>query len=221
MSPREYLQSICPLPLTLVWHQNLRSYLSFRKEKKGIYLRLHQLFERADRPVLDALIAYICQSDKAARAIVRKEAHDYFSRCRSPSAPLDTRGEVFDLQVLYDRLKGQFFDSSFDAAIGWSRAPARKRYRHITLGTYDRHRHRILIHPFLDRKGVPEYFIEFIVYHEMLHAVVPTHIDLAGRCRSHTRPFRLREQAFPHYRAAKEWEKQSLTFFKGNCDGRS
>lgn len=221
MTPQEYLQSICPHPLTLIWNQNLRSYLSFRKDKKGILLRIHRLFEKADRSILDALIVYICHDDKAARAVVRKHAHEYYSCATIRQAPLETRGKVYDLQVFYDRVKTQFFPPSFDAVIGWSRAPQRKKYRHITFGTYDRHRHRILIHPLLDQAGVPEYFIEFVVYHEMLHAVVPAQIDTAGRCRSHSRQFRLREQMFPFYVEAKKWERQSLTFFKGKANGRS
>lgn len=221
MTSQEYLESICPCPLTLIWNQNLRSYLSFRKERSKITLRVHRLFEKADHSILDALMSYVCHNNKEAKSLMRRYVHEYFANTTLPRIPLLTRGKVYDLQVFYDRIKKQFFSPSFDAVIGWSRAPKRKKYRHITFGTYDRHRRRILIHPLLDQIGVPEYFIEFVVYHEMLHAEVPAQIDTAGRCRSHTKQFRLREQLFPFYLEAKKWEKQSLMFFKGKANGRS
>ena len=122
--------------------------------------------------------------------------------------------KVYDLQSIYDKIKGEFFPPDYEAAIRWGRAPGRGRYRHITFGTYDLRKNLVRIHPWLDDEKVPLYFIEFVVYHEMLHAVCPPQIDGRGCCRFHTAEFRRREKLFPQFDLAKEWEKGSLLYFK-------
>ena len=39
----------------------------------------------------------------------------------------------------------------------------------------------IRIHPLLDRAFVPTWFLEYVVFHEMLHAMVPDRYDEQGR----------------------------------------
>ena len=214
MTPAEYLQSASSLPVVVSWHNNKRSYLSFRKEKKGIFIRLHRLFEAASPEVCCALAQYILERDKSAKPLLRKVVHSYFSSHRIPADRLTTEGQAYDLRPIYEAIKAEFFSPDYDAAIGWGRGGKRGKFRHMTFGTYDRHRHQILIHPLLDDQAVPEYFLSFIVYHEMLHAVCSPEIDARGYSRCHTREFRQKESLFPHYAAAKEWEKRSLLFFK-------
>lgn len=214
MKADQYLKSLSPIPLMISWHENKSSYLFIRKERRAIFVRLHRLFERASIPVLDALIRYILKNDQKAKPILRKTVYAYFSNQRIPSDVLITKGRVYDLQVTYEKLKKQFFMPDYDAAIGWSKVISKTRFRHITFGSYDRYRHQIRIHPFLDDSAVPPYFLEFIIYHEMLHAVCEPQIDALGHSRSHTREFRQKEKLFPQYREAKEWEKNSLIFFK-------
>jgi len=221
MKAAEYLQSFSSVPLTIFWHENKRSYLSFRKERKGVYIRLHRLFEHMPAPVLDALARYILKSDKSAKPVLRRAVHHYFSNRRIASDSLISTGRFYDLKQIYERVKGTFFTPEYDAAIGWGRGSAKSRFRHITFGTYDRHRHQILIHPLLDDPSVPEYFLSFLVYHEMLHAVCQPQIDARGYTRCHTREFRQREKLFPQYDLAKEWEKNSLMFLKRKSHGRA
>lgn len=210
----QLIQSLCPLPLTLIWHENRRIYFSAQQKKKHLTLRLHRLFLDAPTPVLEALIQMALYKDPKSRMIVRKMAHLYFSRNRIAAKPLFSLGAVYDLQEIYDRLKQDHFEPGFDASIGWSPFARHSRFRSLTFGTYDRHLHQIRINPLLDDRGVPLYFLEFIVYHEMLHAVCASFIDNAGRCRVHTPEFREKEKRFPFYGAAKEWEKKSLNYFK-------
>ena len=220
MNAADHLQSLTPFPLEISWHENKSSYLSFRKERKRIQIRLHRLFERAPPDVLNALANSILKNDRSGRSFVRLWVRSYFSTHRIPSDPLIPLGRTYDLTSIYEKIKKEFFSPEYDAAIGWGRG-GKSRFRHITFGTYDRHRHQILIHPLLDDGEVPEYFLAFIVYHEMLHAVVSPQIDGRGYCRCHTREFRQKEKLFPQYVQAKEWEKQSLLFFKRRKYGRS
>jgi predicted metal-dependent hydrolase len=78
--------------------------------------------------------------------------------------------------------------------------------RRRTLGSYSSHTNIIRINPVLDKRSVPPYFIEFIIYHEMLHADLG--VETGENRRSvHTREFRRREKMFKKYAEALAWEK--------------
>jgi hypothetical protein len=74
---------------------------------------------------------------------------------------------------------------------------------------YDHKAREIRVHPALDRPDVPRFFVEYIVFHEMLHQLFPSDRH-TGRHVHHPRAFRDRERAFPRYEAALAWEKQHL-----------
>jgi SprT-like family protein len=208
------LYTLCPIPLTIVWHENKTTYFSARREKKRLTLRLHRLFYQAPTPVLEALVRIALKKDPEAYAIVKKMAYLFFHQNKAAPESLSFAGAAYDLKEIYDRLKKRYFAPEYDAAIGWSPRSRSGKFRFITFGTYDRHRHQIRINPLLDDPRVPLFFLEFIVYHEMLHAICLPEFDTAGRCRVHTREFREKEKQFPHYESAKEWEEKSLNYFK-------
>jgi hypothetical protein len=56
---------------------------------------------------------------------------------------------------------------------------------------------------------VPQSFVEFIVYHELLHHVIPP-ARVKGRYQIHSAAFRQREREFPAYAEAIVWRQQSL-----------
>ena len=210
----EILQSLCPFPLHLVWHENRRIFFSARKEKRRLCLRLHRLFIEAPTPVLEAVIQLALHNDAGSRSTVRQMAHLYFYQNRGASPPLDPAGSSYDLQEIYERMKNSYFSPDLKIDIGWSNRIRSSRYRSITFGTYDRFLNRIRIHPHLDDREVPLYVLEFVVYHEMLHAVCPPRFGPGGRCCIHTPEFKQKEKQFPDYHKVKEWEKKSLKFFK-------
>ena len=71
----------------------------------------------------------------------------------------------------------------------------------------------IVISRSLDEPEMPEFIVEYILYHEMLHSVVPDETNSAGRRCIHTAEFYRRERAFPRYRRARQWEDENLARF--------
>ena len=214
------LAALCPLPLRLAWHENRTSFFSCRKDRESLHLRLHRLFAKAPSPVLEAVIGYAVKGDAHAGRIVRQMAHLYFSKERIAPDSLVTKGRIFDLQEIQDRVGKRYFPH-LKVAIGWSTHRRSGAFKCMTFGSYDRHRNQIRINLLLDEKAVPLFFLEFIVYHEMLHAAIPARIDARGAIHSHTAEFRKREKEFAEYLEAKEWEKKSLEFFKRRPRGRA
>ncbi len=216
------LQEMAGCPIELVWHENHSSYLTVSKKRGILKLRVHRLFYDAPTPVLQALIKYAKVNDSESRAVIRQMAHLYFSNTICvEKKPLQSKGEVYDLQEIFNLLFELFPEEKpQDVSIGWSNRKSTGKSS-ITFGTFDKHCRRIRINSILDDSRVPQYFLEYIVYHEMLHAVCPSRMDTKGRCSVHTKEFREKEKLFPHYLLAREWEKKSLSFFKRRRHGRS
>ena len=81
--------------------------------------------------------------------------------------------------------------------------------RSIRLGTYTHDLELVRIHPALDRESVPRFFVEFVVFHELLHHVVPARRS-GGRIDYHPPEFRARERTHPDYARAIRWEAENL-----------
>lgn len=213
------LQELSPLPMKITWHENKTSYLSVRKSLGSLHLRLHRLFYNAPTPVLEAIVRFAVKRDREARGVIKQMAHLYFLGQTVEPKPLSPVGGVYHLQEIFDRML--FLVPISNVTIGWGKWTRASRFRSMTFGTYNQHTRQIRIHPLLDDAQVPLYFLEFIVYHEMLHALCPSEIDGMGRCSIHTRQFKAKERQFPQFKAAKEWEKKSLTFFRRRVHGRA
>jgi hypothetical protein len=123
--------------------------------------------------------------------------------------PLPNRGRYHDLDAILDDLRARFFPDCPAVRICWGRWSGRARPRSIRFGAYLPGARLIRIHPALDQAFVPRYFVEFIVYHELLHHVLPP-VRINGRDRVHSPKFRQRERDFPAFAEAMAWRKLSL-----------
>ncbi len=88
-----------------------------------------------------------------------------------------SRGRVHDLESSWSDVNYRYFDSALsDVLVTWGQRtqPARGQARQsIKLGSYSATERLIRVHPVLDRDWVPRYFVAYIVYHELLHHLVP------------------------------------------------
>ncbi len=208
---RHRLELLAGEQVEVTWHENRSVFLSVKRTHRRIALRLHRLFYDAPTPVLEAIVAYALRRDKSARPLIRQMAHLHFSRTRATPKPLSSVGIVYDLQPILDRMRALLPIEGL--CIGWGQQRS-TRLRSITFATYHQHTQQIRINPILDNADVPLYFLEFIVYHEMLHALCPSKMDGRGRCSVHTAEFREKERLFPRFHEAKEWEKGWQSFFR-------
>jgi hypothetical protein len=109
-------------------------------------------------------------------------------------------GKVYDLEKMFVRLNRVYFDDQIEApTLTWSRRRARN-----ILGHHDAALKTITISKTLDAATVPEWFVEYILFHEMLHIKHPARV-INGRRHYHTAAFREDEQRFGNYKEAQEW----------------
>ena len=200
------------LPVRLSVTDNRSTMVSFRRAPSTLRLRVHHMFLDAPEPVVQAIADYAGRGHASAGPVL-----DDYIRGRQPlirqegrrDADLNPRGRCFDLQAMFDQLNHAHFQRGIQAKIGWGRMPGKRRRKSIRLGVYDHQTREIRIHPSLDRPEVPAFFVEFIVFHEMLHQLFPSS-GKVGRRVHHPHAFRDREKAFPLYDAALRWEKLNL-----------
>jgi hypothetical protein len=205
---REYER---PLRLTLT--ENRSVLLSFRKQAGIVYLRLHRMFLHAPAGVVRAVARGLRRTNRNADGEVRRFMNENLHRVRREPQrmPLiETRGAVYDLRSIFERLNGQFFGMKLQVPLTWGRGSGRARRGGLTFGSYDPVLRLIRIHPVLDRPEVPLLFLESVVYHEMLHHHLGGIPDRAGRTVYHSRQFREEEARYPHHQQALAWEKQNL-----------
>lgn len=127
-------------------------------------------------------------------------ASDIARRRRGRKVVSSARGRVYNLDRLFDRLNRNYFDGRLaKPTLTWSQ----RRTRRI-LGHHDSVHDTIVISKTLDTRDVPEWFVEYILYHEMLHIKHPARL-IDGRRYYHTNAFRADERRFPRYDEAQVW----------------
>ncbi len=147
-----------------------------------------------------------------AKKTKRKIAHSRLPR--QALLNLQDEGRYFDLREIFDRLNRRYFRGKLRGyKVVWGRRRKQRPKEYFVFGTIQEEDRIIRINPALDQPWVPLSFIEYILYHEMLHSVVPDEPLAGGRRRVHTEEFNRREQRFPGYRRAHRWERDNLDRF--------
>jgi hypothetical protein len=125
-----------------------------------------------------------------------------------------SEGRYFDLRAIFDKINARYFRNRLRRyAIVWGQRRRVRPQSYIVFGSIQEEDRVIRIHPLLDRQFVPQWYLEYVVFHEMLHAVVPDRYDRAGRRIVHHAGFLERERRFRHYRRSREWEQENLGRF--------
>jgi len=179
-------------------------------------IRLHNMFKNAPEHVLDAVLKiYTRFTRKSTRTACRKVVRNFIAQnqhkivCKPKTRRIlpDPVGKVFNLRKIYNNLNSEYFSSRLNIDITWSHRPNKR-----LMGTWKDtglEKNLVRINRLLDTKKVPPYYINYLVYHEMLHEVFKQRI-VNGRTQRHPREFRKLERNFPLYKKACEWQKEHL-----------
>lgn len=201
--------------LRLTVTDNRCNMVTVRRQSDGYLVRAHRMFLAAGTRIVRALARYIVHNDpRASRTlgeyIQTNEAAVRRAPRRTRQVTLRPRGQHHDLQAIFDRLNRQRFGGLLDARITWG--PRRGHpggQRSIKMGSFAIEERLIRIHPVLDDPRVPEYFLGWIVFHEMLHGKHGAE-ERGGRRCYHTRAFLEEERSYEHYARAQAWEEAHM-----------
>lgn len=203
---RERLETSLRRPVHLVLTDNHVSMIRVRTDHDGVRLRLHRIFLDAGDDVLRE-VARFARTRKNPGPLIGDFIRGRLRDRPEPAARsvrIEPQGRHFNLQAVFDRLNPLYFDGRLSVPITWGRGKASRRVRRRILGSYSSRTGTIRIHPWLDRKAVPLYVLEYVVYHEMLHAEMGAEVR-NGRRIVHSAEFRRRERVFARWAEAEAW----------------
>ena len=189
-----------------------------RYREDRLLIRVSDLFVDAPQPVIQALAVILLA--KLYRRHVTGEIHDVYRRFvvgseiqerarlartergRAPRPALPY-GRWQNLESRFDRLNALYFSGALERPrLTWSRTKSRR-----ILVRYDATHRTIFVSLLFDSQHIPDFVIDYVLYHEMLHIKHPSR---AEDCRlvAHTPEFRAEEKRFESYSKATEWIKR-------------
>lgn len=207
-------------PVDLRLNRNRRVYFSVRVDSgHPPRLSLHELFTEAPDHIIADIVAMMRgRGDSEAEARVSDYVAHHDSRMRGPesrhSLSLRPKGDHHDLERIASDVITRYFDPGLEARITWGRrgASRKRRRRSIQFASYDHSADLIRVHPLLDAPDTPEFYLNYLIYHEILHkTLAEPEPDAGGRRRVHHPEFRRLERRHEFYRQAIAWEQ---AFFK-------
>ena len=205
---RGRLQGLIKRTLVVTVNAGRWERVSVFRELETIKVRVHRMFVKAPEEVIRQLALYIDTEDAdASRALDQYIARIEDGDRHQPSQSIRTSGAVYDLQARFDALNLRFFQGRVQARITW-RKPARSKTS-MRLGLYVVEDRLIRISPALDRSFVPEWVVDWIIFHEMLHSVYPP-IRKNGRWVFHHPEFLTEERKFPNVKLAQKWVQYNI-----------
>ncbi len=199
----------------IILTDNRASIISARKNSLGWTVRLHHMFCAADQEVLETLCSFLNrpteEDKKFLRSFIKKNEHKIRPQPARVAAAtiLATKGRYHDLRLLFDQLNQKHFQEIPDLSITWGKRSGKSARRSVRLGSYDPHKKLIRINPCLDHSSVPRYVVKGVIFHEMLHHIVPVEKE-NGRRVIHSPRFYELERSYPDHLRILEWKKRHL-----------
>ncbi len=190
---------------------------TIRVRSGQVYVRLSDICKNSPPEVLRALAFVLVARllGKKVPAVHERTYRDYSltpnvmrssdlaRRGRGRKMISSAKGSVYDLDKMFSKLNRRYFDSDLEKpALTWSQRKTRS-----ILGHHDRVYETITISKSLDSSQVPDWFVEYILYHEMLHIKHAARM-INGRRYYHTTAFRLDERRFARFEDSQRWLEQ-------------
>jgi hypothetical protein len=188
--------------------------ITIRRRGDVLYARFSDLLRRAPRSVLESAAALLLSHvyrRRTQRLLVQRYLNyarsdrtrsriSQMRRLRIRPAEAAPQGRHYDLAVLFDELNNKYFAGDLKRPyIGWSTRNWRRQF-----GSFDPGPNQILLNRRMDRPGVPQYVVEYVLFHEMLHVKHPTKRSGCSLI-SHSRAFRTEEKRFDKFGPARKF----------------
>lgn len=175
------------------------------KGATGLRVTLHEGFLGAPLEVLRAVVyAVTSKQHEQERQILREySASDDFAEVvygleMTTTITVDyPQGRTYDLETIFNRVNRAYFGGKMARPkLMWNRILTTSH-----MGHYDSLRDVVMISMTLDAPEVPEYVVDYVMYHELLHKQFGVS-SVNGRRKVHTPEFRAAERKYHRYAEA-------------------
>lgn len=193
---------------------NRRRMVSTRSRAGGLVeIRLQRIFLESP-PEVVAELADMVIGGTRGRTALRSFINERFRETpmaavsRRPPSAAARAGSHHDIVAMARRLNETYLGGRSRAGVMWGRRSNSRNRRSIRFGCYDPSRNLVIMNRKLDAPDIPAYFVEFILFHELLHEVLGIDSRPDGRRSIHGKLFRLMESTYPDYEKALRFEKE-------------
>ena len=188
--------------------------LTIRRRADAVFVRFSDLLRRAPLDVQEgaaALLLARVYRRRTPRSLVQPYLlYARSDRTRGRITKMRSRrvrrvatmpqGQHFDLHALFEDLNRQYFAGALPRPhIGWSTRSWRRQF-----GCYDPGPNQIVLNRRMDHPAVPQFVVEYVLFHEMLHVKHPTRRSGCSLL-SHSPEFRSEEKEFAHFTLARRF----------------
>ena len=212
---RESLSRLLSAPVKITLTDNTSSMIHARKLNGVWTIRLHHMFTTADQKIHKAVSRFLLDPTDTDRLLLQSfiQTNATLIKTRENTGhsrkSLITSGYYHDLHKIMTQLAREYFSEPMSCAITWGRKRKSGAIKTIRLGSYCNKDKIIRVHPSLDQWFVPRYFVKGVVYHEMLHHIIPVpHHN--GRRIIHPPLFKQLERSYPDYERIQQWKRKNL-----------
>ncbi|MGK7893688.1 MAG: topoisomerase II [Xenococcus sp. (in: cyanobacteria)] len=205
------------IPEIFVEITNCNRLYKYKKDHLGnIELQLSQGFIQADEPILQAMISMVLLGENPqAKQLVRNfgltEEYSEIILELDLIADINAekpQGQYYDLDLLFERINQEYFAGNMaKPRLTWNQILTQRK-----LGHYEPLRDRVVMSCTLDNDQVPQYVVELVLYHELLHKYHGVKW-VNGKRMAHTPEFRRSERKFAYYQEAEQWLKRAPVLF--------
>ncbi len=174
------------------------------KNPAGVKLLLSEGFCGAPENIVDTLL-HLCFGTKRG-GLDRLKGYTHSPRYMAviqamqlevPAQPSNLNGQHYDLQRVFARVNAQYFAGQMPQPhLRWSRDITER-----IMGTYQQRSDTVMISQTLDDPHVPEFVIDFVMYHELLHKQFGSRMH-NGRRQVHFAEFKAAEKQYPRMKEA-------------------
>lgn len=173
--------------------------------KKKLNFVLQLSFLSAPEPVLLAILSSAYHPEKGSNsALIRNFTQgDRFHRIRTEIEYLGVprqafaQGKAFNLARIFNRVNQFYFNGEIDPPhLKWGDRVTHRKFGHYSYAT-----DTVVISKSLDTETIPDYVLDYLMYHELLHKKVGFQ-STGNRRLAHTTEFKEMEKEFPAYQEA-------------------
>lgn len=199
-------------------NDNRTTMLSVKWEPECTTVSLHRMFLKAPEGIVQSIGKYIGRKNLSISPMVKAYIENSLRRLdysnKLDKAKLSTKGAVYNLQAIYNKLNARYFDNKLNLSITWFGTKRTKKGSRLAIGLFQEPMKLIKIHRLLDNEHFPLFVIEFVIYHEMVHAVHPPYVDAKGVTKIHHKAFKEKEREYSNFLKAERWiEAHQHDFF--------
>lgn len=214
---QQMLENSSGIKLKLKINDNRSTMLSVKWEPDCAKVSLHRIFLDAPHNVMEDLACYLKSKKTVIAPRVKAFIADNLQQIdyshELDRSKLYSKGHVYNLQQIYNRLNAEYFDGELDLSITWFGKPVLKHRTRVTFGLYHEPLRLIKINRLLDNPSYPDYVVAFVVYHEMVHHVCPAYYNKNGQQSIHSKEFKEMEARYKDFHMAQNWIKKNQANF--------